>query len=87
MAEQGSYEAGIAQTRYLQNATYARLKNLSVGYTLPQKWTDKVNIDRLRIFFSGDNLCEITGLYKHYKIDQSVWEDKCIHYNVLIHLV
>lgn len=69
VAEQGSYEAGIAQTRYLQNATYARLKNLSVGYTLPQKWTDKVNIDRLRIFFSGDNLCEITGLYKHYKID------------------
>ena len=69
VAEQSSYEAGIAQTRYLQNATYARLKNLSVGYTLPQKWTSKVNIDRLRIFFSGDNLCEITGLYKHYKID------------------
>lgn len=69
VAEQSSYEAGIAQTRYLQNATYARLKNLSVGYTLPQKWTNKVNIDRLRIFFSGDNLCEITGLYKHYKID------------------
>ena len=69
VAEQSGYEAGIAQTRYLQNATYARLKNLSVGYTLPKAWTDKMNIDRLRIFFSGDNLCEITGLYKYYKID------------------
>lgn len=69
VAESSGYEAGIAQTRYLQNATYARLKNLSVGYTLPKEWTNKMNIDRLRIFFSGDNLCEITGLYKHYKID------------------
>lgn len=71
-----SYQAYVAnrglaipQTRYLQNAAYARLKNLTIGYTLPQKWTDKVNISRLRVFFSGDNLCEITGLYKYYKMD------------------
>lgn len=66
---EGGYEAAITQTKYLQNAAYARLKNLSVGYTLPKAWTEKANIDRLRIFFSGDNLCEITGLYKYYKID------------------
>lgn len=66
---EGGKEAAITQTRYLQNAAYARLKNLSVGYTLPQSWTRKVNIERLRVFFSGDNLCEITGLYKNYKID------------------
>lgn len=68
VAEGGS-EAALTQTRYLQNATYARLKNLTFGYTLPKKWTDKANIERLRLFFSGDNLCEITGLYKHYKLD------------------
>lgn len=66
---EGGYEAALTQTRYLQNATYARLKNLTFGYTLPKKWTDKANIQRLRLFFSGDNLCEITGLYKHYKLD------------------
>lgn len=59
----------IPQTDYLQNAAYARLKNLTVGYTLPKAWTDKVNISRVRVFFSGDNLCEITGLYKYYKMD------------------
>lgn len=68
VAEGGS-EAALTQTRYLQNATYARLKNLTFGYTLPKQWTDKANIQRLRLFFSGDNLCEITGLYKHYKLD------------------
>ncbi|RHR97957.1 TonB-dependent receptor [Parabacteroides sp. AF14-59] len=67
VAEGGS-EAALTQTRYLQNATYARLKNLTFGYTLPRKWTDKANIQRLRLFFSGDNLCEITGLYKYYKL-------------------
>lgn len=66
---EGGAEAAIPQTRYLQNAIYARLKNLTVGYTLPQKWVEKANIQRLRVFFSGDNLCEITGLYKHYKLD------------------
>lgn len=66
---EGGAEAALTQTRYLQNAAYARLKNLTFGYTLPKKWTEKANIQRLRIFFSGDNLCEITGLYKHYKLD------------------
>uniref|UniRef100_UPI0025713269 SusC/RagA family TonB-linked outer membrane protein n=1 Tax=Parabacteroides goldsteinii TaxID=328812 RepID=UPI0025713269 len=66
---EGGAEAALTQTRYLQNATYARLKNLTFGYTLPKQWTDKANIQRLRLFFSGDNLCEITGLYKHYKLD------------------
>lgn len=61
--------AAAPQTRYLQNAAYARLKNLTVGYTFPKRWTDKINIERVRLFFSGDNLCEITGLYKYYKMD------------------
>ena len=69
VAEQGSKEAGLPQTRYLQNAAYARLKNLTFGYTLPKQLTHKVGVDRLRIFFSGDNLGEISGLYKNYKVD------------------
>ncbi|KAA6343028.1 TonB-dependent receptor SusC, partial [termite gut metagenome] len=44
------------QTRYLQDASYIRLKNLQIGYTLPQTLTKKVKIEKLRIFFSGENL-------------------------------
>ena len=69
VSEGSSYELGVPQTKYLQNAAYIRLKNLTVGYTIPSSITQKVKIERLRIFFSGDNLFEISGLYKHYKID------------------
>lgn len=69
VAETSGQECGVAQTRYLQNAAYVRLKNLTVGYTFPQLLTNKLGINRVRAFFSGDNLFEITGLYKHYKVD------------------
>ena len=66
---EGGAEAALTQTKYMQNAAYIRLKNLTFGYTLPAQWTNKLNISRLRIFFSGDNLFYVSGLYKHYNID------------------
>ncbi len=50
------------QTRYLQNAAYMRMKNLQIGYTFPQEWTNKLHVDRLRVFFSGENLFTLTGI-------------------------
>lgn len=50
------------QTRYLSNAAYMRVKNIQIGYTLPQNWTSKVGISRCRLFVSGENLFTITGL-------------------------
>ena len=69
VAELGDKECGVVQTRYLQNAAYIRLKNLTLGYTLPKQLTDKIGIERLRVFFSGDNIAEWSGLYKYYKVD------------------
>lgn len=37
---------------------YIRLKNLQIGYTLPAKWTNKVFIEKFRVYFSGDDLWE-----------------------------
>lgn len=54
------------QTRYLQNGAYMRLKNLQVGYTFPKAWMEKVKIQNLRVFFSGDNLFTITSLAKMF---------------------
>ena len=51
-----------AQTKYLQNAAYLRLKNLQLGYTLPNKLTQKVNLSNVRIFVAGENLFTITKL-------------------------
>ncbi|CDN30717.1 SusC/RagA family TonB-linked outer membrane protein [Mucinivorans hirudinis] len=44
------------QTRYLQDASYMRLKNIQVGYTLPRSFTEKFGCSKLRIYISGDNL-------------------------------
>lgn len=55
IAEDAS-ELGAPQTRYLQNAAYLRLKNLTVGYTLPSALTRKAHIERLRFYFSAENI-------------------------------
>jgi TonB-linked SusC/RagA family outer membrane protein len=47
-------------TFFLQDASYLRLKNLVFGYTIPAKITKNIGIDRLRVYFSGDNLFTIT---------------------------
>lgn len=52
------------QTKYLQSSAYIRLKNLQVGYTLPQKWTDAIHFQKVRIYFSGENLWTGTKLNK-----------------------
>jgi TonB-linked SusC/RagA family outer membrane protein len=55
-----------AQTRYMQNAAYIRLKNLQLGYTLPNEWTKKVGVSKLRLFVSGENLWTYTKMAKMF---------------------
>ncbi len=54
------------QTRYLQNAAYIRLKNLTIGYTLPDSLTRKWGMGKLRVFFSGENLWTGTNLVEQF---------------------
>ncbi len=44
------------QTKYLSDMSYLRLKNLTVGYTLPKDWTMKASIEKARVYFSVNNL-------------------------------
>ena len=44
------------QTKYLNNLAYLRIKNLTVGYTIPQKLTRKLYVEKLRFYFSAQNL-------------------------------
>lgn len=50
------------QTRYVQNASYIRLKNLTLGYTLPAEITQKFKVQALRVYFSGENLFTLTPM-------------------------
>lgn len=41
---------------WLFNGSYFRLKNITLGYTLPTKWTDKIGIKKTRIYMSASDL-------------------------------
>lgn len=51
-----------AQSRYIQDASYIRLKNLQVGYSLPKNIVSKIGFQLIRIYFSGENLWTGTKL-------------------------
>ena len=46
----------MPNTRYMQNAAYVRLKNLTFGYNLPKALLEKLRMSKCQIFFSGQNL-------------------------------
>ena len=55
----------MPQTKYLLNASYLRIKNVTLGYTLPNSFTKRYKISRLRVFFSGENIFEFSSIKKY----------------------
>ena len=43
-------------TWWMRDGSFVRLKQMELGYTLPQKLTNKIHIDNLRVYFQGNNL-------------------------------
>ena len=58
----GTDKNRVNQTRWTQDASYLRLKNLQIGYTLPIRVTSRFGVDHLRIFASGENLLTFTRM-------------------------
>lgn len=54
-----------ANDRFLQNASYLRLKTLTVDYVFPKKIINALRLSDLRVWFSGENLVTWTPLRKH----------------------
>lgn len=50
----------------VQNNRYVRLKSLVIGYTLPQQWTQKAGLSKVRAYFAGDDLWEWTKVKDGY---------------------
>lgn len=48
-------------TRYLENANFLRIRNITLGYTLPRELTQKIGISRLRVYATGSNLYTFTS--------------------------
>ncbi len=54
-------EYGICSSQFIEDASFLRLQNITVGYTLPRKWINKIGIQNFRLYFSGTNLFCISG--------------------------
>lgn len=46
--------------RYIEDGSYVRLKNITLGYTFPKKWIQKAGIENLRVYANIQNLLTIT---------------------------
>src|SRR5690606_7461176 len=58
---------------YLENVAFLRVKNLTVGYTLPKLWTERAKLNSVRVFFSGENILtwSFGGLTKYIDPEQA----------------
>jgi hypothetical protein len=50
-----TYSAGMS-TRFLTDASYLNIENINLGYTLPSKWTRKIQINSIRLYGSVENV-------------------------------
>lgn len=63
-AQNGSGVLTQAQTKYLQNIAYLRLKNIQLGYNLPIRLISKLKMNAARVYVSAENILTWSPLYK-----------------------
>lgn len=56
-----NYSGKSSNSYYVENASFLRLKNLVIGYTLPKSLLSKLTIEQLRLYVQAENLLTITG--------------------------
>ena len=64
VAQNSTGELYKAQTKYLQNASFIRLKNIQLGYNLPAGLVQKAHLTAVRFYVSGENLWSYSPMYK-----------------------
>ncbi|MCF8308717.1 MAG: TonB-dependent receptor [Bacteroidales bacterium] len=56
----GTANGSQHSSRYLYDGSYLRIKDLTIGYELPSEWIKKFNIQKIRLYISGQNLFTFT---------------------------
>ncbi|TCR05558.1 TonB-dependent receptor [Sphingobacterium sp. JUb21] len=60
----------VTSTRYLQDASYMRIKNITIGYSVPSLILKRAKIEKIRLFFSGENLFTFTKMFDNFDPEQ-----------------
>lgn len=56
-----NYAANLRPSRLVEDGSYLRVKNVSIGYMLPSRWIEKISMSSARIYVSGQNLLTFTN--------------------------
>src|SRR5690625_1552216 len=67
VALQSTRELAVTQTRYLQNVAFIRLKNLQVGYNLPQSLISAAKMQNARLYVFAENIWVWSPLNRNSK--------------------
>ena len=54
--DRNEYSIEASSTFFLTRSNYFNLRNITFGYTFPKTWLSSVGIEKLRVYFSGDNI-------------------------------
>ncbi|MDR3269234.1 MAG: TonB-dependent receptor [Tannerella sp.] len=65
----------------IEDASYARLKTATLGYTLPKSWTSQVKIEWVRLFVTGQNLFTLTK-YTGYDPEVNTYEQQNLYQGI-----
>ena len=60
----GDFRNSRDADRFLENGSYFRMKNISIGYNFKQKWLTNLGVEKLRLFATGSNLITITRIFR-----------------------
>ena len=55
------YVKGDVYSRFVEDGSFLRLKNMTLGHSLPKRWINKIHISKLRIYGTAQNLFCISG--------------------------
>ncbi len=72
----GNKNSNKTSSRYLENGSFLRLKNVTLSYSLPKKWMEPVKMNSCKLYVSGENLFTITnfsGLDPEVSLRNSEW--------------
>lgn len=78
------------QSRFVQNASYFRLRNITLSYEIPETWAAKVGMSRAMLYVSGMNLFTISGMHKPlypeqiYTVTQEYYFEKLVSFGLKI---
>ena len=58
--------------KYLSDASYLRIKNVTLSYTFPKAWTKKIGLENVRVYVSGQNLFSFNSFYKGWDPENEI---------------